>query len=129
MFRVTTLDPNAPPRDARPGASTTRTTSSAARPSSPSPASSRRRSRALALTRVYTFGPTFRAENSNTSRHLAEFWMVEPEMAFCDLDGDMQLAEDFLKSVIRGVLDACPDDMAVLRPAHRHDGCSRRCDT
>ena len=66
---------------------------------------------ALALTSVYTFGPTFRAENSNTSRHLAEFWMVEPEMAFCDLDGDAELAEAFLKHVISRVLEECPDDM------------------
>ena len=69
---------------------------------------------ALALSRVYTFGPTFRAENSNTSRHLAEFWMVEPEMAFCDLDGDAALAEDFLKAIIHGVLDHCADDMAFF---------------
>jgi asparaginyl-tRNA synthetase len=66
---------------------------------------------ALALSNVYTFGPTFRAENSNTSRHLAEFWMVEPEMAFCDLAGDMDLAEQFLKHLFRRVLEACPDDM------------------
>ncbi|NNL66086.1 MAG: asparagine--tRNA ligase, partial [Myxococcales bacterium] len=69
---------------------------------------------ALALSRVYTFGPTFRAENSNTSRHLAEFWMVEPEMAFCDLAGDMDLAEAFLKHVLQAVLDDCPDDMAFF---------------
>ena len=66
---------------------------------------------ALALSNVYTFGPTFRAENSNTPRHLAEFWMIEPEMAFCDLAGDMELAEDFLKHVFRAVLRDCPDDM------------------
>lgn len=66
---------------------------------------------AMALTNVYTFGPTFRAENSNTSRHLAEFWMIEPEMAFCDLKGDMDLAEAFLKSVFKHVLNSCPDDM------------------
>jgi asparaginyl-tRNA synthetase len=66
---------------------------------------------ALALTNVYTFGPTFRAENSNTSRHLAEFWMVEPEMAFCDLAGDMDVAEAFLKHVFRAVLEDCADDM------------------
>lgn len=66
---------------------------------------------AMAFTNVYTFGPTFRAENSNTSRHLAEFWMVEPEMAFCDLDGNMDLAEAFLKYVFQAVLDACPEDM------------------
>lgn len=69
---------------------------------------------ALALSNVYTFGPTFRAENSNTSRHLAEFWMVEPEMAFCDLAGDMDLAEAFLKHVLAAVLADCPDDMAFF---------------
>lgn len=66
---------------------------------------------ALALTNVYTFGPTFRAENSNTSRHLAEFWMVEPEMAFCDIEGDMDVAEEFLKDIFQNVLKDCPDDM------------------
>jgi len=66
---------------------------------------------AMAFTNVYTFGPTFRAENSNTSRHLAEFWMIEPEMAFCNLDGNMELAEDFLKYVFRYVLEQCTDDM------------------
>ncbi|MBN1517267.1 asparagine--tRNA ligase, partial [Candidatus Sumerlaeota bacterium] len=66
---------------------------------------------ACALTNVYTFGPTFRAENSNTSRHLAEFWMIEPEMAFCDLEGDMDLAEAFTKHIFRAVLERCPDDM------------------
>ena len=69
---------------------------------------------ALALTNVYTFGPTFRAENSNTSRHLAEFWMIEPVMAFCDLHGDMDLAEEFLKEVFGAVLESCPDDMAFF---------------
>ncbi len=66
---------------------------------------------AMAFSNVYTFGPTFRAENSNTSRHLAEFWMVEPEMAFCDLEGDMDLAEEFLKYIFSYVLEHCPDDM------------------
>ncbi len=66
---------------------------------------------ASALTNVYTFGPTFRAENSNTSRHLAEFWMVEPEMAFCDLEGNMDIAESFLKSIFADVLQHCPEDM------------------
>jgi asparaginyl-tRNA synthetase len=69
---------------------------------------------AMAFSNVYTFGPTFRAENSNTSRHLAEFWMVEPEMAFCDLDGDMDLAEAFLKHIFRMVLETCPEDMAFF---------------
>ena len=66
---------------------------------------------AMAFQNVYTFGPTFRAENSNTSRHLAEFWMVEPEMAFCDLEGDQNLAEEFLKYIFQYVLKHCPDDM------------------
>jgi asparaginyl-tRNA synthetase len=66
---------------------------------------------ALAFQNVYTFGPTFRAENSNTSRHLAEFWMVEPEMAFCDLTGDRELAEAFLKYIFKYVLEKCPEDM------------------
>jgi asparaginyl-tRNA synthetase len=66
---------------------------------------------ALAFANVYTFGPTFRAENSNTPRHLAEFWMVEPEMAFCDLDGNRQLAEEFLKYIVTYVLDYCHDDL------------------
>ena len=69
---------------------------------------------AMAFTNVYTFGPTFRAENSNTSRHLAEFWMVEPDMAFCDLAGNMDLAEAFLKYVFRYVLDHCEADMAFF---------------
>ena len=69
---------------------------------------------ALALTNVYTFGPTFRSENSNTSRHLAEFWMVEPEMAFCDIQGNMDLAEAFLKGVTRDVLEQCDDDMGFF---------------
>ena len=66
---------------------------------------------ASAFCNVYTFGPTFRAENSNTSRHLAEFWMVEPEIAFCDLKGDMDLAEAFLKHLFKSVLETCPEDM------------------
>ncbi len=66
---------------------------------------------ALAFSNVYTFGPTFRAENSNTSRHLAEFWMIEPEMAFCDLEGNMALAEEFLKYVFQTVLNTCQEDL------------------
>ena len=69
---------------------------------------------AQALCDVYTFGPTFRAENSNTSRHLAEFWMVEPEVAFCDLDGLAALAEEFLKQIFTYVLDHCDEDMAFF---------------
>jgi len=69
---------------------------------------------ALSHSRVYTFGPTFRAENSNTSRHLAEFWMIEPEVAFCDLSGNRALAEEFLRSVLRAVLEESAEDMAFF---------------
>ncbi len=68
----------------------------------------------LAMTRVYTFGPTFRAENSNTSRHLSEFWMVEPEIAFADLSDDADLAEELLKYAFRAILDEREDDMAFF---------------
>ncbi len=69
---------------------------------------------AMALGKVYTFGPTFRAENSNTTRHLAEFWMIEPEVAFNDLNDNMDLAEDFIQEVLRYVLEHCKDDLAFL---------------
>ena len=69
---------------------------------------------AMALGDVYTFGPTFRAENSNTSRHLAEFWMIEPEMAFADLDADADLAEDFLKAMCTAALERCEAELAFL---------------
>ena len=69
---------------------------------------------AMALGKVYTFGPTFRAENSNTSRHLAEFWMIEPEVAFYDLDQNMDLAEDFIKYVVNYAIENCKDDLEFL---------------
>jgi asparaginyl-tRNA synthetase len=69
---------------------------------------------ACALSNVYTFGPTFRAENSNTARHAAEFWMIEPEMAFCDLTGDMDLAETFVKAMARYALEHCADELGFL---------------
>ena len=69
---------------------------------------------AMAFGDVYTFGPTFRAENSNTQRHAAEFWMIEPEMAFCDLQGDMEIAEAMIKFVINTVMEKCPDEMAFF---------------
>ncbi|MGO1596620.1 MAG: asparagine--tRNA ligase [Sphingobacterium sp.] len=70
---------------------------------------------ALAFGNIYTFGPTFRAENSNTTRHLAEFWMIEPEMAFYELEDNMDLAEDLLKYVLRHVLEHCPDELELLK--------------
>ncbi len=69
---------------------------------------------ACALSKVYTFGPTFRAENSNTSRHASEFWMIEPEMAFCDLNGDMDLAEEIVKYLILDIRKNCPDEMELF---------------
>jgi asparaginyl-tRNA synthetase len=69
---------------------------------------------AMALGKIYTFGPTFRAENSNTARHLAEFWMIEPEVAFNDLHDNMDLAEDFLRYLVRYALEKCPDDLQFL---------------
>ena len=63
------------------------------------------------MTNVYTFSPTFRAENSNTSRHLAEFWMIEPEQAFCDIEGNMNLAEEFVREIVQDCLDNCSDDL------------------
>jgi asparaginyl-tRNA synthetase len=69
---------------------------------------------ACALSKVYTFGPTFRAENSNTSRHASEFWMIEPEMAFCDLNGDMDLAEEIVKYLVLDIRENCPDEMELF---------------
>src|SRR5512133_1789049 len=69
---------------------------------------------ACALSNIYTFGPTFRAENSNTARHAAEFWMIEPEMAFCDLKGDMDLGEEFIKAMARHALGECAEDLSLF---------------
>ena len=79
----------------------------------------------LALSKVYTFGPTFRAENSNTPRHLAEFWMIEPEVAFADLDTIAALSEDFLKYLFRAVLDERADDMAFIAERVQKDATTR----
>jgi len=113
MFRVTTLDAKNPPLDDKGkvdykedffGKETNLTVSGQLEAEA----------YAMALGKVYTFGPTFRAENSNTSRHLAEFWMIEPEMAFFDLDANMDLAEDFIKSVINYALEHCQEDLQFL---------------
>ena len=69
---------------------------------------------AMAFGKIYTFGPTFRAENSNTPRHAAEFWMIEPEIAFADLNDDMDLACDMIKYVLSYVMEKCPDEMAFF---------------
>jgi len=79
----------------------------------------------LALSKVYTFGPTFRAENSNTTRHLAEFWMIEPEIAFADLAANADLAEEFLKYLFRAVLDERADDMAFIAERVQKDAVDR----
>ncbi|MFO7978619.1 MAG: asparagine--tRNA ligase [Bacteroidales bacterium] len=76
---------------------------------------------ALALSSIYTFGPTFRAENSNTARHLAEFWMIEPEMAFYDIHDNMDLAENFLKYLVGYILENCQDDLEFLQKMYDHD--------
>ena len=113
LFRVTTLDANAPPRNGEGmvdyerdffGRSTYLTVSGQLEIET----------YACSLGNVYTFGPTFRAENSNTPRHLAEFWMVEPEIVFADLGDDADLAEEFLKFLFRSVLDRCGQDMAFF---------------
>ena len=113
MFRVSTLDPKDPPlteegtvnyKEDFFGKETNLTVSGQLEAET----------YAMGLGKVYTFGPTFRAENSNTSRHLAEFWMIEPEVAFNDLDANMDLAEDFIKDVISYVLEHCAEDLAFL---------------
>jgi asparaginyl-tRNA synthetase len=113
MFQVTTLDLQQPPRNSRNeidyaqdffGQQTGLTVSGQLEGETG----------AMALGEVYTFGPTFRAENSNTPRHLAEFWMIEPEMAFYDIRDNMNLAEDFIKYLVRYALEHCADDLKFL---------------
>ena len=113
MFRVTTLDPAKPPR--LPDGSVDYSQDFFAKQAYLTVSGQLAgETLATALSNIYTFGPTFRAENSNTTRHLAEFWMVEPEMAFCDLSDNMDLAEDFLKHLFRTVLSECGEDMAFF---------------
>jgi asparaginyl-tRNA synthetase len=113
LFRVTTLDPANPPRTQQGevdysqdffGRSTFLTVSGQLNGET----------FALGMSDIYTFGPTFRAENSHTARHASEFWMVEPEMAFCDLDDDCDLAEAFVRHLLTTVLERCPEDMAFF---------------
>ncbi len=113
MFRVTTLDAAAPPRT--PEGAVDFQQDFFARPTNLTVSGQlEAECGALALGQVYTFGPTFRAENSNTTRHLAEFWMIEPEVAFNGLAENMNLAEDFLRYLVKFALDTCPDDLAFL---------------
>jgi asparaginyl-tRNA synthetase len=80
---------------------------------------------ACAMTSVYTFGPTFRAEDSHTTRHLAEFWMIEPEIAFCDLEGNMKCAEEYVRYCCQTVLDRCLDDLEFLASRYDKDSVAR----
>jgi len=113
MFRVTTLDPGNPPRT--PEGTVDFSQDFFGKPASLTVSGQLNAENfAMAFGNVYTFGPTFRAENSNTARHAAEFWMIEPEMAFADLKDDMAVAEAMIKYVIRTVIDKCPDEMAFF---------------
>ena len=110
MFRVTTLDPSDPPR--RDDGSVDFAQDFFGKPANLTVSGQLEAENfAMAFGNVYTFGPTFRAENSNTPRHAAEFWMIEPEMAFTDLKGDMDVAEDMIKSVLRSVMERCPEEL------------------
>ena len=113
MFRVTTLDPQKPPLTEE-GEVNYKEDFFAKETNLTVSGQLEAEAYALGLGKVYTFGPTFRAENSNTSRHLAEFWMIEPEMAFYDLYDNMDLAEDFIKSIIQYVLTHCEEDLLFL---------------
>ena len=113
MFKVTTLDLDGAPRNGEGGIDFTQ--DFFGRPTNLTVSGQLEGELgALALSSIYTFGPTFRAENSNTPRHVAEFWMIEPEMAFYDIHDNMDLAEDFLKYLIRYTLDHCQDDLEFL---------------
>ncbi|MBQ3453869.1 MAG: asparagine--tRNA ligase, partial [Thermoguttaceae bacterium] len=113
MFRVTTLDIDNPPRDK--DGKVDYTQDFFGKPSYLTVSGQLEgETYACALGKIYTFGPTFRAENSNTSRHLAEFWMIEPEAAFYELEDNMLLAEGLLKAIFRDVLDRCAEDMAFF---------------
>ena len=113
MFQVTTLDVSNPPRT-QDGALDYSQDFFGKRASLTVSGQLNAENFAMAFGDVYTFGPTFRAENSNTQRHAAEFWMIEPEMAFCDLAGDMDVAEAMIKHIIRTVVEKCPQEMAFF---------------
>ncbi len=113
MFRVTTLDPENPPRTE--SGQIDYSQDFFGKPANLTVSGQLNAENfAMAFGNVYTFGPTFRAENSNTQRHAAEFWMIEPEMAFCDLNGDLEVMEAMVKFIINTVLEKCPDEMAFF---------------
>jgi len=114
MFRVTTLDPDHPPRTAEGAVELSRDFFGRGANLSVS-GQLNGEAFAMAFGSIYTFGPTFRAEHSNTPRHAAEFWMIEPEIAFADLSDDMALAEEMVKEVIRAVLRRCPDELRFFQ--------------
>ena len=125
MFQVTTLDLNAPlPRDKKGGIDYSKDFFGR-RTSLTVSGQLEGELGATALGEIYTFGPTFRAENSNTPRHLAEFWMIEPEMAFYDIKDNMALAEDFIKSLVRYALDNCRSDLRFLNDRYDSELISR----
>jgi len=113
LFRVTAIDPKAPPK--RPDGEIDYSKDFFARPTYLTVSGQlEAEAFALSLSKVYTFGPTFRAENSNTSRHANEFWMIEPEMAFTDLNGNMDLAEEIVKYLVRDIRVNCPDELGLF---------------
>jgi asparaginyl-tRNA synthetase len=114
MFQVTTLNPENPPRQEAGGGIDYRQDFFGKRSFLTVSGQIEVETHCCALGDVYTFGPTFRAENSNTRRHLAEFWMIEPEIAFADLQDDADLAEAYIRHLVRSVLDRCPDDLAFF---------------
>ena len=120
MFRVTTLNPENPPRNEE-GSVDFREDFFAKETNLTVSGQLEAELAAMGLAEVYTFGPTFRAENSNTSRHLAEFWMIEPEMAFYDINDNMDLAEDFVKYLVRYALEHCKDDLEFLNKRAQED--------
>ncbi len=113
LFRVSTLDPLKPPRLPNDGVDYTQDFFGRSTYLTVS-GQLEAEAFASALSKVYTFGPTFRAENSNTSRHASEFWMIEPEMAFCDLECDMDLAEELVKYLVRDIREHCPEELELF---------------
>ncbi|MBA3962738.1 MAG: asparagine--tRNA ligase [Chthoniobacterales bacterium] len=114
LFRVTTIDPQKPPHLPNDGGIDYAQDFFARRTYLTVSGQLEAEAFACALSKVYTFGPTFRAENSNTSRHANEFWMIEPEVAFCDLNGDMDLAEEMVKYLVRDIREKCPDELELF---------------